>query len=412
LPKLITSDRERKNLRWDAKRKKFVGWQIDVYVNQGKHKKPKRHRVTYSSETEAKAAESRLRVKSENIRLGIERPESSRRISIKELFEKRLAEIKIHPERIRAIRVFNFFREVNADIEFVDEAEPRHFEAFIKAREASSRAVKRSTVNRELTPVITAFRSAPALFKELSKYQKPETKRPKFKKTGRQTNVSEREKDAICAAMRADRLPREHPERTAARLPTALAFELAWYLGLRIGEVLKRKKSDFNSDAKTLFAVRWKTNDTTRFEFLPEKVCAILEAAAKLSPSEFIFHVPVSSATMEDILRKACETCNLTYGRDVPGGITFHSNRHSFTTRITEIADVATAQSFTSHSNASMVAYYAQASQKNRRAAMESLYGEKRELTVEKLKIIFEKVRNKKMSFEDFTAEILGQKSS
>jgi hypothetical protein len=76
--------------------------------------------------------------------------------------------------------------------------------------------------------------------------------------------------------------------------------------------------------------------------------------------------------------------------------------------RIVQVADIATAQSFTSHSNRDMIAYYSHASSKSREDAMQKMYGKKDELTEDKLKVIFEKVQKKKMKFEEFLTIILG----
>jgi len=406
MPKLVTSDKPSKKLRWDAKRKSFVGWQIDVYVSQGAGKKPKRHRVTYPSETEAKSAENRLAVRNENIKRGIEKPTPDARVKVIDLLNKRLSEIEAPVENKRAQKVFAYFLELNPELVFVDEIRQSHFDAFIRARESEKKKVKASTIVRELAPLQAALTRAPMLFKELADFQPIKIRRPKFKKTPRQTNISAREKDLICGSILTGMKKYEKAARTKARPVVANMFELAWFLGLRLGEVLKLEKKDFDFEQKKLRAVRWKTGTVTQFDFLPARVCEILCDAGAQSKSEFIFDLPCGQTAFQGILRDACEANNIPYGRDTFGGVTFHSNRHSFTSRIVEIADVATAQSFTGHANASMVAYYSHTTDRQRRNAMARLYGNPAE-TREKLKIVFEKVLKKELNFDGFLKEIL-----
>jgi len=108
------------------------------------------------------------------------------------------------------------------------------------------------------------------------------------------------------------------------------------------------------------------------------------------------FQTPTSDHTLTAILREACNAVGIPYGRDTTGGITFHNTRHSFTTRLIAVTDLATARSFTGHSDNQMVAYYSHATAESQRAAMEALYGS------DNLREIFDAVRDEKMSFDDF----------
>lgn len=85
---------------------------------------------------------------------------------------------------------------------------------------------------------------------------------------------------------------------------------------------------------------------------------------------------------MYSVLRDACNECGIEYGRESIDGVTFHSTRHSFTTRLVEVTDLATAQSFTGHANKQMIAYYSHASDGSPKAAMERMYGSDRRRTL------------------------------
>lgn len=404
MPKLVTSSVARKNLRWDAKRKMFVGWQIDVYVNQGTGRNPKRHRITFPSENEAKSAENRLRVKSENIRLGIELPSGTSNVTVRELFERRLSEITRRNDLNRAARVFSLFLDLNPEVRFVEDAKPAHFDAYVLAREGASRKVAASTINREMTHLITAFRRAPKLFRELAEYQPPRMDRPKFRKNPREGVISEKDLELIIASILNDRIPNERQARTLARPVIAAIFEIGWYLGLRLGEIRRLEKRDFSEDKRSLRVVRWKTGNVSQIDFLPDRVVEILVERGRAATGDLLFDLECSEATFEHVVRDAIVAAGLIYGRHVPGGVTFHSNRHSFTTRMIQVADLATARAFTGHSNSAMVAYYSHASADSRKAAMEKLYGAPGD--EERLRRIFDAVRDGAMGFEEFALQI------
>lgn len=92
----------------------------------------------------------------------------------------------------------------------------------------------------------------------------------------------------------------------------------------------------------------------------------------------------------------------MKYGRNEQDGITFHSNRHSFTTRLIQVTDIATARAFTGHSNAEMVGYYSHASADSRRAAMEKLYGK----STEDLRQIYDNIVSGEFDFDEFVEAV------
>lgn len=395
-------------MRWDAKRKCFVGWQIDVYVNQGAGRRPKRRRSVYPSESEAKSAENRLKVKSENIKLGIETAEETTPVTVSHLFNKRLEQLN-GKEKIRAARVFQTFIDLNGDLEYVSEARGAHFDRFTAQRETDG--VSAQTILRELTPLVTAFKRARRLFpRELGDYHPPAIERPRVRTAPRQGVITEPQKDALVKAILSDRLKKERRERTQNRPVIARMFELAWFLGLRLGEIRKLKKSDYDDAQRSLRVVRWKTGTVSLLEFLPDEVCEVLKQAAADSENELLFNLTTSEHTLNCVIKQACQTAGLRHGRKEIDGITFHSNRHSFTTRIIQVADIATAAAYTAHSNKEMVAYYSHASRESKRTAMEKMYGQTNNL--EKLRKIYDKIAAGEMTFEEFAREISAEKSN
>jgi len=239
--------------------------------------------------------------------------------------------------------------------------------------------VKASTIGREITLLSAAVRSAPEMFPdELENFEAPRIPRPKVQtQKGKGRVVTESEKDRILEAIRSGRTKKEREQRRASRPAIAAMFELAWLLGLRLGEVLKLTPADYDPNSRSLRVVRWKTGAVTRFDHLPDRAVEIL-AEFTAEPAATIFPLSCSLVTMYSVLRAACTECGIEYGRESIDGVTFHATRHSFTTRLVEVTDLATAQSFTGHANKQMIAYYSHASDGSRRAAMERMYGENR----------------------------------
>jgi integrase len=176
-------------------------------------------------------------------------------------------------------------------------------------------------------------------------------------------------------------------------------------LGLRFGEVARLEKKNFNYERKTLSVYRSKTDTTTLFEFLPDFICEKIKDAADDSQTLFIYTVSGNyPKNFYPILKDAVESVGLEYGRAKANGITFHSNRHSFTTRLIQNTDLATAAAFTGHSDKAMLGYYAYASDASKRSAMQNMYNKTTASSTENLMEIFEKVRAGGMNFDKFEA--------
>lgn len=375
----------KKDSRYDLKRKKWVSYRIDVVVGG------KRYRNRFPKKSDAEEFISQIREDAKLQKAGI-RKRTNTRIRISQLFETYHNTIKNRAGKIRATRVFRIFKDVLGHDALVTDISRSHFNEYIRFRSD----VKTTTINRELTVVISALKAAPDLFPdELAGYE-PSTKRPPrpkskpFKKV-----ITEAEKDLIVSAIKNGRLKREHPERSFSRKGFADMFEVAWMLGLRFAEVRHLKRSDYSDLTGILTVKRPKTGTITEMKFLPDRV---LEIIRKKKSDEPLFDIKCSQHTLEAIFRDACLASGLKYGRQ--HGLTFHSTRHSFTTRLVGVTDIATAASYTGHSDKEMVAYYSHATEESQKAAMEALYG-----GID-LKEIYEKVRSGTMSFDEFRARL------
>jgi len=415
MPKLITSETEKKNLRWDAKRKLWVGWQIDIYVNQGPGRRLKRYRTTYPTETDARTAESRLRVKSENIRLGIETPDAGRRrITLKEVFEKRLAEIPEERRRKFIKRILEYFLALLPPGVYLEDLRTADFSLYETTR-AKEKTVQRDafitpqTIHREMTEISAAVRRAPVFFRELEAWVCPPIRRPKITDSRRERVITEAEKKALIEYFARPRARTENDEQHSKRVRTGHEFEFACLTSSRRKEVAKLKWSDYFPDRDLLRITRWKTikskkQSVTQFSPLPVRVREILELRRAESTGEYIFSESgeISYGYLQ-ALKTACKKLSIPYGRFTDGGLIFHDTRHTFvTTLIENNTDIETARELSGLSR-EMILRYAHSSPEKKRRAIESLDGDRRR---EKLRIIFEKIQNKEIDFEQFLFEL------
>lgn len=365
-------------------RKNGEGYKIDVRVAG------KRIRSSFPTKREAVEFIEAAKLRHKQKKLGIRAVTRSPRIS--ELFRARIAKIPNHAEQVRAKRIFSMFQDLMLGDPFVTEITRGDLQLFINQRDA-----KPETINREMNLLSKAFRSAPELFpKDLEDYEPPKIPRPKFKRKRRERIITEKEKDLILAF-----LYRPQEKETVAvhqnRVRIGRMVEMAWLLGLRYSEIAKLLKSDYNREARTLRVRRWKTDTTTHFEFLPDVVCDLLDAAIAASATDYIFTISGSTPKrFYPTFREAVESAGLMYGREKDGGVVFHTLRHSFITRLIRVTDLATAQAFSGHSTGEMVSLYSHASAESKRAAMNDMYSKF------DARAIFERVRNGEMTFEEF----------
>lgn len=379
--KRVEFKNKKPHLRYDPATKSYIGWQTDIRGQNGKRLRP-----TFRTKTEAEKFVDAIRENRPYVKAGLPTPVGQVRVA--DLFAARLKKITNPKEIVRAQRVFKEFAFIAPPL--VSAVTTADFQEYINSRDD----VKPQTIDREVTALSTAFKQAREMFpRELGKYKPPEIARPKYRKVKRKQRViTAREKDMIIRSILTDRLPKEHTIRTISRPVVALMFELAWFLGLRYSEAKYLLKTDFNGE--TLRVVRTKTGDVTILEFLPERVLEILTTD---SHTDYIFNVPCSDHTFAAIIRDGFEANGIIYGRDANS--TFHSTRHSFVTRMMEVADLPTTQAYSAHSDKEMVAYYSHSSAAKRKAAMEKMYGSgRRDLLLK----IYEKVVAGEMDFEAF----------
>lgn len=368
----LTQSRRTANSRYDPVKKCYISYRVDVRAGG------KRYRNKFATKREAETFIERVKAKHREERAGL-----STRSDVRctELFAKHCAAIRNTKEQIRFRRVSGDFLSIIGYDPRVADVTRQMFLAYVAARQN----VKPETVNRELTSLSAAFKRAEQYFPSLDGFN-VKIPRAKSRKTHQYKRViTEAEMIAICNAIRTGRTWKEHQQRTEAREPFARMFEFAWMLGLRFGEVRSLTIEDYQDGI--LHVRRPKTGIVTPLAHIPPRAVELLREG---------FHTPTSDHTLTAILKDACKAVGIPYGRDTTGGITFHNTRHGFTTRLIAVTDLATARSFTGHSDNQMVAYYSHATAESQRAAMEALYGG------DDLRKIYDKIRSNEMDFETF----------
>jgi integrase len=369
----IELDRKKPGSTYDPKAKTYITYRIDLRI------RGKRIRTAgFPSRKDAEKHVELLKANARNQRHGVA---AVSKITVKQLLDKRLAKLAKRPEKVRGRRVFDMFLEITGNIP-IQEVRRSHFQKFINSRADKSN----DTVIREVAMLSVAFRTASEMFPELDDYQPPKVPRPKRDRRKKTKHViTETEMRAIVGNL----------QQSKYAIKVGRMFALAWFLGLRYGEIVRLKKSDFKGSSLRVY--RPKTDDITVFEGLPDEVRQLLADAIADADGEAIFSdKQIHPNSFYLTLKAAVAKAGLEYGRSAPGSISFHSTRHSFVTRMMQVADMATTQSLSGHSTATMIAHYSHSTPETRKTALRKLYGGA------DLKEIYEQVRSGTMTFDAF----------
>jgi|GEM_PF-4997670 len=379
---------KKRGLRYDSRKALWAGYQVDLRIGK------KRMRPLFPTKQQAEAFCDRVHDRRIYDKAGLS-PRAARDVMLEDVFNAVLRNAADKKSHIRANRVFNAFMSLFDAPPKITDVRSVHFRLFIKMR--LNDGVSSATVNREITVLSPAFTNAEMMFPvELEGYEPPQIKRlPERRGKRSQHEITHNERERLIFHILNDRLPREKRNRILARPVIADLFDLGWLLGVRYGELTKLVKSDLRGES--LRVVRWKTRSVSIIEPLPSEVLDILLRNIDRSDTDLIFAIPCSHHTVLKVIQQACSSAGIEYGRSAIDGVTFHSTRHSFTSRLVRVTDIATAGSFTGHSSKEMVDYYAHTSPDAKRQAMERLYGARRDLPE-----IYAAVRSGEMSYDEF----------
>lgn len=389
-----TLDKFKPGWRKDRRTGRWVTYELDYYDPESGIRKRKRG---FPTEADALDFERKATTSAELRRIGV--VQGPRDLpDLREVLERALGDFATKRERVRASRVLRTFVGMLPEGFSIGDVRTRHYKMFADLR--LSEKVSAETVNREITVIRSSLRKAHFNFPALEDWTPPKGYNcPASQRQKLQREISEEEERKILKELRKKRNARETDAAHGARIRTACIFEFALMTGLRHGEICQIKKADIKKNELSVF--RSKTKVWTTFP-LTERMKEIIAESSGLSRSEFVFSTRGKPQSKTDaILRKACAAAGLAYGRK--SGLVLHSARHTFITRLLRAGvDIATIQSFSSHTDKAMVMKYSHASDESRRRAL-GLLGDENRLGLEE---IWRKVKAGKMPLKTFLQKV------
>jgi integrase len=344
----------------------------------------------FSSRSAAEIALANARVKANERRAGVIPEEPPAVITVRQLVERRIKVLPVprgapgYYSRNQAIGdLERFLTLVDGDMP-VHKLSTAHTAIYRDARLAAG--LQPQTVFRELTNLQACFNSAREHFAELEAWRPPA--RPKLKVPRGQREATYAPEDAarLLAHLRRPReethpcYAREPARSYRARLDAADSFQIALQTAGRCGEVISLRWTDVLWHKNALRVEATKTNEEGVI-FLPESLVEMLRRrrAAQSPPSEWVFpsdlrpdeHV---SRGFVSIVRQAALDLGIPWGYGTPGGVVFHTTRHTATTAMLDAGyDLPTVQAQTRHSDKTMLMRYGHASARSRRGAATAL---------------------------------------
>lgn len=389
-----TLDKFKPGWRKDRRTGRWVTYEIDYYDPESGLRKRRRG---FHTEQEALEFEKNLLMSAELKRLGIVSQHKDYP-SIRDVLYRRLADLPNRRAKVRATTVFRSFLGTMPDGMTCDMLRTKHYKDFAENRLAAG--VKPETVNREAAMVMSALKQAHINFPVLEGWTPPKGFYAEGDKRRKKERVITRaEEEKVLAWLYGKGKKTETEKDRLARLRAGLTFEFALLTGLRHGEIVGIKKAEVTDRDVSVW--RPKTKVWTTFPLTPE-MRAIIDRASELFDGEYVFsrHGKVHGRTWST-LRRACEAVGVPWGRE--GGIVLHTARHTFITRLLQAGvDIATIQSFSSHSDREMVMKYSHATETTRKKAL-GLLGEKER---DALTAIWEAVKEGEMDLKTFLQKV------
>lgn len=361
----------------------------------------RRRRRGFHSEQEAQKFVHDLGISLEMRRLGLVAKNTDFPF-LRDVLQRAIGDLPSRRAKVRATTVFRSFLGVLPDAMTCGMLRTKHYKDYAESRLRDG--VRPETVNRESAMVMAALKKAHLNFPQLEDWSPPKGYYAEADRRRKKERViTEKEQRDVLGWLYAERKGETDRDRLARRR-AGLTFEFALMTGLRHGEIVGIRKSDVAEGRLSVW--RPKTKVWTHFP-LTDEIQRVINEAAELFPGEFLFSRQgrVMGRTWST-LRRACEAVGVPWGRD--GGIVLHTARHTFITRMLQAGvDIATIQSFSSHSDREMVMKYSHATEESRRRALGMVGGET-DLDGE-LEEIYEAVRKKKMSLEEFKRKMGGK---
>lgn len=358
-------DQKKEGLPYDKQKNKYFSWGYDIYLDGRRVQE----RGFLTRELAEKAA-AKKKTESKMLRHGISAP--AKPIYLSNLLQKKLDTLA-GAERVRAKRVFQDFLSLLPARFRVTELKTAHIQRYIEKRLSekdgrTGRPISPLTVKRELVPIVSALNSAYLFYEELEDYRPPRFPQIKTPKDRKERVLTAREHELLLNYFFAPQRAGESTQSYLFRRRVGHFFQTLLLTVSRPGEIAALKPSDVDFTRGFLTVrgtkTRFKQTRTVRVLRLTPTLREILTERiehARRREWAFVFtHHGRIAWRFYDQLKKACEACGISYGKDAADGVTFHTARHTGTTTLARSneVDTKTIGAFTGHSDQTMTLYY------------------------------------------------------
>lgn len=340
--------------RWDAEKAQFFSWGFDIRKADGKRKREN----GFATRHQAEAAVGRLRLGEKNRKY--ELIQRNPFPMLRELADKRIANLTDRPEAVRSQRVLSTLIEC-LDNPRLDELTTPIINRYTEIRQNDG--VSDATINRELRLIRATLNQALSFFDDLEDWTPPKVRYLKVPRTRRERLVQSGEGQKILFYLLRPRSDLESERIFFSRRRAGLLFLLAAVTGARPTELLRLTDDDVLHDIGKLKITgrktRFKTAKTVRYFPLVPIVDRILSEARETRAGKYFFsYSGTLTETYYSQIRSACEFAGVLYGRNVEGGFIPYDLRHTATTLLMHSgADLETISSVTGQSQHSLWHY-------------------------------------------------------
>lgn len=371
---------------FDSKKHRQKAWGYEARI-AGKRKR----KVGFSSKQAAELALSTARIHANERAAGV-RVEAGPLVTVRQLVERRRKQLPVakgqpgYYSRNQAVGDLNrFLALLDTPLLSVHQLKTAHLALYRDARLKAG--LKPQTVFRELTNVLACLNRAHESFPALDGWRPPRRPRLEVPKHKRQVTYAPDVAARLLAYLRRPREtthPRYHtgepPRAYRARLDAADYLQMALQCGQRGGEIRTRRWADVLWHKGALRVDSTKTADEG-VVFLPASLLEMLRRRKEQQHPASVWIFPSDKDHTRPIARGHAETCRraaralgIAWGYQTPGGVVFHTARHTAaTTMLDSGSDVATVQAQMGWSDRTMLLNYGHASARSRRAAASAL---------------------------------------